>query len=563
MIAKISILLLLLCGLTCCSSDADTKANSSQAPSAANKTRLHGSFVGKFSRFTRGEMYTDNVVTEWCDTVWRNDRVHQQLVLWTEKGTVNSLSLHATAMSNGDASIGSDNIRLRYIDMVAGDAHALICGEQTARSTVYIGDALSEKPVTRLASNDLLKVWITVDIPETTPAGVYTGTIEVRQSGEAILNFDVKLLVVDRVLPAVKDWNYHLDIWQFPFQLPTVCGWSGTKVEMFSPSYFTLMEPFYELLADAGQRAVTTYIKDGAFNRGQTMIDWTMKTDGSWQFDYTNFDKFVEFMFELGIDRQINCLSMAGWYNHVGYTDASDETYKYKDLPIDSEEFATIWSAFLNDFRIHLVQKGWMDKAVLYMDETGPENMARIIGVIRANGSDWKIGLAGGETDETVEQALYDYSILIGCDHRTTANTHATFYTSCSQRHPNNYVTAETASAEMTWMAWHAAAKGLDGYLRWAFDYWTLSDPLNVQDGANSAGDFNMIYRTDNSIDSRPVSSIRFELMREGIQDYEKIRILGVDRFRNTLSNFTDCMAPDAERNVIQAQSSLKKASLN
>ena len=64
---------------------------------------------------------------------------------------------------------------------------------------------------------------------------------------------------------------------------------------------------------------------------------------------------------------------------------------------------------------------------------------------------------------------------------------------------PNNYVSKETSPAEMVWMSWYAAAKGLNGYLRWAFDYWLSSDPLNIQDGTNTAGDFHMIYRTDNT----------------------------------------------------------------
>ena len=48
----------------------------------------------------------------------------------------------------------------------------------------------------------------------------------------------------------------------------------------------------------------------------------------------------------------------------------------------------------------------------------------------------------------------------------------------------------------MSWMAWYAQARGFDGYLRWAYDYWTKPDVTDIQDGANTAGDFNMIYRT-------------------------------------------------------------------
>ena len=68
--------------------------------------------------------------------------------------------------------------------------------------------------------------------------------------------------------------------------------------------------------------------------------------------------------------------------------------------------------------------------------------------------------------------------------------------------------------------------KGFDGYLRWAYDYWTQSDPTSAQDGSNASGDFNMIYRSENTAAAVPISSIRLELLREGIQDFEKARIL-------------------------------------
>lgn len=49
-----------------------------------------------------------------------------------------------------------------------------------------------------------------------------------------------------------------------------------------------MMKPFYQLLADAGQKVITTYIKDGAFNSGQTMVKWSKNSSDEWIFDYTD-----------------------------------------------------------------------------------------------------------------------------------------------------------------------------------------------------------------------------------------------------------------------------------
>lgn len=113
----------------------------------------------------------------------------------------------------------------------------------------------------------------------------------------------------------------------------------------------------------------------------------------------------------------------------------------------------------------------------------------------------------------------------------------------------------------MIWMAWYAKAKGLNGYLRWAYDYWTKTDPLDARDGSNTAGDFSLIYRTDNSLSAVPVSSIRFELLREGILDFEKMRILSSSLLNPAVQKFTLTSGVDAEKIVTEAQGLLKKIS--
>ncbi|MCC8113698.1 MAG: DUF4091 domain-containing protein [Bacteroidales bacterium] len=518
---------------------------------------LLGSFVGKFSRFSKGESYQGTVTTEWNDTVWTNERVHQQIMLWTSQESVSGLSYEVSDITNGENIIPSENVSLRFIDYVMGDAQALTCGYQENRSDIYIGDALSENVVSSVSTTDPLKIWITVNIPKGIPAGRYAGTLSVDQGANCLMMFDLSFVVVNRELPDQSEWKFNLDLWQFPFQLASLGG-----VEPFSTAYYSMVSPFYELLSEAGQKSITTYIKDGTFNKGQTMIDWTLTKDGEWKFDYSNFDSYVEFMQSLGIDQQINCFSLGGWYNSIGYQDENRGIYTYKNIAIGADEYTEIWSYFLDDFASHLIQKGWMDKAVIYMDENLEEDLEKIVNLINSNNSKWKIGYAGRELNTALERKLYDYSTIIGYDRTATNNTKATFYTSCSQSHPNNYVTLETETAEMTWMAWHALAKGFNGYTRWAFDYWTKSDPTDVRDGTNSAGDFNMIYRTGNGADAKPVSSIRFEMLREGIQDYEKAKIIGTVKMQDVISLFADTNGTNAKANVLSAQEKLKQLSV-
>jgi len=69
------------------------------------------------------------------------------------------------------------------------------------------------------------------------------------------------------------------------------------------------------------------------------------------------------------------------------------------------------------------------------------------------------------------------------------------------------------------WLGWYAYAHHYDGFLRWAYDSWQAYPMRDARYVYWSAGDCFMIYPGANSC-------LRFEKLREGIADYEKIRII-------------------------------------
>ena len=56
-------------------------------------------------------------------------------------------------------------------------------------------------------------------------------------------------------------------------------------------------------------------------------------------------------------------------------------------------------------------------------------------------------------------------------------------------------------------------------------------DPLDLREGAFTAGDFSLVYRSSNDKSMTVVPSIRSESLRDGIEDFEKVQVL-----RNSLS---------------------------
>jgi hypothetical protein len=100
---------------------------------------------------------------------------------------------------------------------------------------------------------------------------------------------------------------------------------------------------------------------------------------------------------------------------------------------------------------------------------------------------------------------------------RATRGQTTTYYVCCNPAKPNNFLFSPPT--EGRWMGWYSAAHGYSGFLRWAYDSWPEDPMRDARYGSWAAGDCFLVYPGGNS-------GIRFEKLREGISDYEKIRII-------------------------------------
>ncbi|MDQ1296045.1 MAG: hypothetical protein QG611_23, partial [Bacteroidota bacterium] len=186
-------------------------------------------------------------------------------------------------------------------------------------------------------------------------------------------------------------------------------------------------------------------------------------------------------------------------------------------------EYTNFWTPMLKDFTTHLKEKGWFSITAIAMDERDMESMKAVISLLREIDPEWKVALAGDYHPEIVRD-VYDYCINIGqtfpqkeLARRIKSGKPSTYYTACGTDIPNGFT--YSGPAENVWISWYAASAGFSGYLRWAYNNW-VKDPLRDSRFRTwPAGDLYQIY-------PGPRTSIRFEKFIEGIQDYEKIRIL-------------------------------------
>lgn len=538
---------------------------------------LNGTFENKFKRYVINASYTGQAITTWNTKAWKGERITNQIILWTN-GTVNNLQVTATDFHNVDNSvtIPSSSVSFKYGVYAKGDALSKDCGGYATRTGfVQIIDALSDQPVNSLDSNDPLKLWAVVQIPSNIPKGTYTGKIIATGGNSQRVEFAVNINVADLRLPDLNQWTFHLDLWQYPSRiLKYYNDNSSTPIALWSDAHFALLEPFYRTLADCGQKAITAQIKDNALGE-PTMVKWIKKTNGNWEYDFSVFDRFVSKMMEWGINGQINCFSPIGWNtDEIPYYDEASQMNKTLTASYDSPEYITRWGNFLTAFKAHLDTKGWFEKTVLFFDEISEDKVLSVLNnVIIPNNPAWKVGAAiTHDFSSGTKDKLYDLSGVLypsrTFDNSGFDNKIFTFYTSCSLTFPNSYVTRENSTAEMTWVGWYAANANYKGFLRWAYDNWQMNDPSDARDKANTAGDFSIVYRSANTGNIACYPSLRLMMLRDGIQDFEKIRILQnmlqsdpvkLQQLNSIVSRFTKISGEDEdiETNINQAKQDL------
>lgn len=254
------------------------------------------------------------------------------------------------------------------------------------------------------------------------------------------------------------------------------------------------------------------------------MIVWTRLADGTWEYDFTVFDRWVRFMLDLGVGKYVNCYSMLPWNNMLHYKDAV--TGEFVDVKADpgTPAFREMWGPFLPAFVGHLREKGWLGITNIAMDERSPEVMAAATALLKEVAPE--LGIALADNHKIFKQYPYIKDMCASIFgpieqtdivQRRSKGLTTTFYVCCSSGFPNTYTSS--APAEATYLSWYAAAEDYDGFLRWAYNSW-VEDPIRDSRFRKwVAGDTYLVYPEGRS-------SIRFERLVEGIQDWEKIRLL-------------------------------------
>ena len=472
-----------------------------------------------------------NLTDSYTATAWRGEKVSAQVLVWTNKDLKNVKCEVSNFKAKG-ATLPASIAEARFVRYTLADevSESCRCGRPNGHPAILQADMLDDIEALDVEANTARPIWITVDVPQDAKAGVYKATVKVSHCGLCSETLPLELVVVDQVLAEPSEWSFHLDLWQHPSAAARAAG-----VELWSDEHYEVMRPLMQMLADAGQKVITATLNRDpwryqCFDDYEPMIYWYLYDNNEWKYDYTYFDKWVEFMMSLGIDKQINCYSMLPWGKCViDYQDmrsnAKDNRLRQITTTPQEPAYEKVWAPFLKDFAQHLREKGWLHKTNMAIDERSPEDMDVAAALIAKYAPE--LGFAMADNHDSYKRYANMRDVCVGQRHslmapeeiaaRRAKGDVSTYYVCCSTLFPNVFTNSQPYEAEM--LCLYAIAHDYDGMLRWAYNSWPARPEYDSRFRRWASGDTYMVYPGARS-------SVRFERLVDGVEIYEKVRTL-------------------------------------
>ena len=460
----------------------------------------------------------------------RNETEAGQLVIRCDSDHLMSVNIAFGPLTPEGGGLPLSGARARLVGYVAVRENTNGTPEDhlVAEAPAHFPDPLFGQQYVRVRRGECLPVWIDVAVPPGTPPGVYSGPILIHMD-HADAEAQLKVTVHEATVPDAR--TLKVTNW---ISWPNIARFHST--EIWSEEYWELLVTYARNLADHRQNVVLTPIFD--------LIDST-NDNGRLAFDFANFDRFVElFQREAKMDYieggHLGGRGPGGWeapeFAITTFRPEGNGLARERALA-GTDEANDFLAQFLPALQAHLDEKGWTDIYFQHLaDEPIAANVASYnklsaavkhyaprLRTVEANMCKdaenldiWCPQLGGWHENEEFDRS------------RVAAGDELWFYTCLAPvgTYANRFIDYHLVKTRlMHWINFHY---GATGYLHWGYNHWNGEpgfvdiEPVHSHARCLPSGDNAIVYPGDGG----PVDSIRFEAMRDGLEDYELLHIL-------------------------------------
>lgn len=427
------------------------------------------------------------------------------------------VELSPLRLNGGSATIPAGNVTWNYVGFIPLKKNTRgAAAIQVRPAPCDIPDPLLEDREMDLAADAAQPVWLTVRVPKDTAPGVYRGEATVA-AGNVRAVVPVELTVDAFTLPDER----HLLVTNW-FNLDNIA--KAHQAEKWSEAFWTVLERYARNMAAHRQNVVLV---------PWTLVEVAREADGKLSFDYGRFDRFVELFQRAGAADRLEIGHVGhgkkGWGSEfvlasVGITDRPSG----KRATLGAEEGLR---PLLADLQRHLDQRKWLDNSMIHVaDEPIIDNLAS-----------WRVAadfvrraaprLRRIEAIETIDctGSLEVWVPQLGHFDRWRTAFEARrgdgefwYYICCNPYgsvYPNRFL--DLPSSRVRVLHWINFSEQLTGYLHWGLNFWG-AEPFGTPSDRLPPGDTHVLYPGKQG----PLDSIRWEIQRESIEDFEYLWLL-------------------------------------
>ncbi len=389
-------------------------------------------------------------------------------------------------------------------------------------------------------------IWVDLSIPSSTPAGTYTGTISVTQNGKPVETLNVEVEVYNFSLPDKTHLITYMNVSKGSLANFYHKEASSKEIDQLTQTYYEFlyahrMEPWFndQLEPDVVVNGDKVEVKfDDAryqyylnkLNSKRVLLD-AFPSNLKKQVSDEPFSKAFNQKVKSYLSQVASYFGKHGWKDRLVFNSPIDEPNTKEDYE-ETRQWATL---------VHEAASG---VPFLATESPVPDNSDW--GTLRGHVNNFSMH-GNSLNKQQVKQAIVEEQAKGG---------EMTWYISCDQAYPQPNYFIDAPALDLVMVPWITAGYKMAGILYWATNFWSetpnpwldavtfisgflCSDGyvLNGEGSLFYPGDYTKKYTSQPNVEG-PVSSIRFELLREGIEDYEylwMLKDLGDQKFADTM----------------------------
>ena len=404
-----------------------------------------------------------------------------------------------------------------------------------------------------LEANKNKPFWVRVKVPRDVPPGAYEGSIKLQgqdYSADAALRVEVYDFALPDRMTCTTAFGFSPGN-VFRYQKVSDAEQRRQVLDKYWASFSAHhISPYDPAPLDDPKVAWPQVNGSTTPEQLKPVFDWTAWDAGMERgIDYYNFNSFR--------------LSIPGLGGGTFHSRREPELLGYRE---DTPHYKAAFNAYCQEVQEHLRQKGWLDEAYVYwFDEPAPKDYEFVMNgfnklkeaapdITRMLTEQVDPNLVGGPNIWCAVSNNYKHE---PAEERRKHGEKFWWYVCTGPKAPYCTLFIDHPGTELRIWLWQTWQRKIDGILVWQSNYWTSSaaypdanhpqnpykDPMGWRSGYSTPdgekrpwgnGDGRFIYPPEAAADANPsepvldgpVDSIRWEMLRDGIEDYEYLAML-------------------------------------